>query len=349
VLQGLLLAAQGDALNAVGYDMAMGIRSDAPAVVTACGAVVAPYRTLAALVSALPEGAMVRLFADGTGALAIEAGEGRYSVALTHEPDDFPALPTLGEVEPLALPYGAIKRALNAVAFASSTDESKQMLCGVNFAINGEDLRLVATDGHRGSIYDLPGIAEAGKGLSFVVPGLAAKELLKLALEDDDLLLVSHTVAFAVFDAGDTAVITNLLAGNYPDFVKLVPKTCKVSIQGDRLAMISAIERANVVASAENGAVTLAYTAETGDLCISAANDAGSAADLIAVETGKKTIDFTLTASARYLLDALKHTETPEASIAFNDKGLLRIRPVGSELHTQLVATIAVREAKPAE
>jgi DNA polymerase-3 subunit beta len=349
VLQGLLLQAGEDRLTATGYDLAMGVRSEGPAVVAVAGSVVAPYKTLVALVSALPEGSMVRLATNDSGALAIEAGEGRYSVALTHEPDDFPTLPTLGDIEPLALPYGAVKRALNAVAFASSSDESKQMLCGVNFAIDGEDLRLIATDGHRGSIYDLPGIAETGKGLSFVVPGLAAKELLKLALEDDDLLLVSHTVAFAVFDAGDTAVITNLLAGTFPDFAKLVPKTCKVHIQGDRQAMIYAIERANVVASAENGAVTLAYTAKTGDLCISAANDAGSAADLIAVETGKKTIDFTLTASARYLLDALKHVETGEFSIAFNDKGLLKIQPVGSDLHTQLVATIAVRKAKPAD
>jgi DNA polymerase-3 subunit beta len=160
--------------------MAMGVRSEAPAAVAVAGQVVAPCRMLAALVAALPEASMVRLVADGTGALAIEAGEGRYSVALSHEPDDFPALPALGEVEPIALPFGAIKRALNAVAYAVSTEESKQVLCGVEFAINGEDLRLSGVDSTRASIYSLPGMMETGKDSSFVVPAAAVKEVLKL-------------------------------------------------------------------------------------------------------------------------------------------------------------------------
>jgi DNA polymerase-3 subunit beta len=346
VLSGLLLTADGDRLTATGYDLSMGVRSETLATVAKGGAVVAPYRTLAALVAALPEGSMVRLKVDGNGSLSVEAGEGRYSVVLSHDPEDFPTLPIPGDVEPIGLPFGSIRRGLAAVAFAASTEESKQVLQGVQFLIQGEDLRLVATDGHRGSVYDLPGIAKAGKDTSFVVPGPAAKELLKLALEDDDLLLVSYTQAIAVFDAGDTTLITNLLAANYPDFAKLVPKTCKVKIHGNRQAIISAVERANVVASAENGAVTLSYTAETGDLCISAANDAGSAADLIAVETDSKITDFKLTISARYLLDALRHVETGQFSIAFNDKNLLKIQPVGSDLHNQLVAPIAVKESK---
>lgn len=346
VLQGLLLTAGEDLLTAVGYDLAMGIRSEAPAVTAEAGSVVVPYRMLSALVAALPEGAQVRLVASESGTLAIETGEGRYSVALSHDPGDFPALPTLDSAEPMALPFGVIRKALNAVVFCVSTEESKQILQGVHFVVNGQDLRLISTDGHRGSIFDLPSIAETGKESSFVVPGPAVKELLKLPLADDDLLLVSYTPAYALFDGGDTAIIAHLLAGNFPDFAKLAPKTVKTEVITDRLALVAAVERAAILANFETGGISIAYDAKTGDLSVTVANDAGSAADLVAVETGCKALDFKLAVSAKYLLDALRHVETCQVSIGFNQTAMLRIQPVGSELHRQLVATIAVKESK---
>ena len=342
VLQGLLLAADAETgkLTATGYDLALGIRAESPASVVVAGSVVLPYRMASALVGALPEGSLVRLVADGAGALAIEAGEGRYSVALSHEPEDFPALPTVASDEPLALPFGAIKRALAAVAYAVATEESKQILCGVQFALSGEDLRVSGADGNRMSFYDLPGITETGEDSSFVVPLAAVKEVLKLGLADDDLLLVSHTQAFALFDAGDAAIITNLVAGSYPALHKVAPKTCGTAIQGDRQAMISAVERAAIVANAETGGVLIGYDAKTGDVSISAANDTGSAADLVPAVKGSKGDSFELRVSSRYILDAMRHTETELVLIGFSDPRLIQISPVGSVLHKQLVATI---------
>lgn len=346
VLQGLLLETGEGSLTATGYDLATGIRASTTAAVATPGAIVAPYRMLSALVGALPDGVLVRLADAGTGALAIEAGEGRYSVALSHEAGDFPELPTLEDSEPIALPFGAIKRALQGVAYALATEEHKQVLQGVHFHIANKDLRLIGADGQRGSIYNLPGIAGTGKDYSFVVPGPAVKELLKLALSDDDLLLISHTQAHALFDGGDATVITHLLAGDFPPFAQLLPKTCDNEIISDRQGLISAVERASIVANSETGAICIEYDPSTGDMSISAANDTGSAADLVASETGSKSTEFKLNVSARYLLDALRHTETSTVSIAFNETRLLKVQPVGSELHRHLVATMGPGKPK---
>jgi DNA polymerase-3 subunit beta len=340
VLAGLLLIADGDRLSAVGYDLALGVRSEVPAVVAEAGSVVAPSRMLAALVGTLPAGSMVRLLDSGTGALAIEAGEGRYSVALSHEPEDFPTLPTISVDEPIGLPFGQIKRALSAVLYACSTEEHRQQLQGVEFLRNGCDLRVSGIDGNRSSFFELPGIVETGKDASFIVPGPAVKELLKLGLADDDLLLISHTDSFACFDASETVIITNLLAGEFPPFFSLMPKDCTTEIIGDRQGLISAIERVAIVANAETGAIAISYNSKTGDISINSVNDAGSAADLIAAENGSKGKDFSITLKSNYALDAIRHAETQLVSLAFNDARLIKISPVGMALHNQLVATI---------
>lgn len=342
VLASLLLSADGETgtLTACGFDLSLGIRAESPASVAVAGSVVVPHRMASALVSALPEGILVRLVDEGTGALSVQAGEGRYSLALAYEAGDFPALPTVAGVEALALPFGAVKRALTAVAYAAATEESKQILCGVEFAIKGEDLRVTGADGNRMAFYDLPGITETGEQSFFVVPSAAVKEVLKLGLADDDLLLVSHTDAFGLFDAGDVTIITNLLAGSYPRLDSLVPKTCGTAIKGDLREMVSAVERAAIVANAETGSVAISYDAKTGDVSITAANDTGSAADLIAAEKGSKGASFSLTVSSRYLLDALRHSDAELVSIGFSDPRLIQVSPVGSVLHKQLIATI---------
>jgi DNA polymerase-3 subunit beta len=349
VLAGLLLTAGGDRLSAAGYDLSLGIRAEAPAAVAEAGSMVVPSRMLAALVSTLPAGSMVRLRDSGTGALAIEAGEGRYSVALSHEAEDYPVLPTVTPKESIELPFGQIKRALNAVLYACGKEEFQQLLQGVQFCRTGTDLRLTGGINARSSIFELPGIFETGKDASFVIPGPAAKELLKLGLADDDLLFISHTDSFACFDASDTVIITNLIAGAYPPFYTLIPSDCSTEIICDRQATISAIERVSVVANAETGKIAFTYNSRTGDVSISVANDAGSAADLIATEAGSKGEDFNWVFNSSFILDALRHAEAKLVSISFNQKKLIKdgleaklikVSPVGMLLHNQLLATI---------
>ena len=349
VLAGLLLEADKDRLSAVGYDLAVGIRAEAPAAVAEAGSMVVPSRMFSALIGTLPAGSLVRLKDSGTGALTIEAGEGRYSVSLSHEPEDFPVLPTVASEESIGLPFGQIKRALNAVLYACSKEECYQILQGVQFCRIGTDLRLTGGINPRSSIFELPGILETGKDASFVIPGQAAKELLKLGLADDDLLLISHTDSFACFDASDTVIITNLMAGAYPPFYTLIPNDCTTEIICDRQATISAIERVSVVANAETGKIAFTYNSKTGDVSISVVNDAGSAADLIATETGSKGEDFSVVFNSSFILDALRHAEAKLVLISFNEKKmtkdgleakLIKVSPVGMLLHNQLLATI---------
>ena len=349
VLAGLLLTAGEDRLSAAGYDLALGIRAEAPASVAETGSMVVPARILAALIGTLPAGSFVRLKDSGTGALTIEAGEGRYSVSLSHEPEDFPVLPTVATEESIGLPFGQLKRALNAVLYACSKEECHQILQGVQFCRIGTDLRFTGGISPRSSIFELPGILETGKDASFVIPGQAAKELLKLGLADDDLLLISHTDSFACFDASDAVIITNLMAGAYPPFYTLIPNDCTTEVICDRQATISAIERVAIVANAETGKIAFTYNSKTGDVSISVANDAGSAADLIATETGSKGEDFSVVFNSSFILDALRHAEAKLVSISFNENKLtkdgleaklIKVSPVGMLLHNQLLATI---------
>ena len=306
VLRGLLLAAEGEALIVTGYDQSLAIRRKVGAQVAVAGRCVAPGEMLGKLIGALPAGSMVQLEDAGTGELAITAGEGRYSLALSDEPDDYPRLPEFDpEADPVILGYGVFQKALQAVSYAASNEISKGVLCGVNFS----DLRATACDGYRSSVFTLE-VPEACK-VSFTVATDAVKELEKLGLAENDLVFLTQTKSHALFRTGKVSIIASLLAGAYPNVASLIPKTCESTITLNRQEFIESIEPSIVISDAAAAFIKyikITYAKKTCELSITTVNDAGSATDKIAAQKGDGE-DFTVKMYPRWLLDALRHCE----------------------------------------
>ena len=306
VLRGLLLAAEGEALVVTGYDQSLAIRREVGAQVAAAGRCVAPGEMLGKLVGALPTGSMVQLEDTGTGQLAITAGEGRYSLALPDEPDDYPRLPEFDpEADPVILGYGVFQKALQAVSYAASNEAGKPILCGVNFSGS----QAIATDGHRVCTFTLE--APEACELSFTVATDAVKELEKLGLAESDLVFLTQTKSHALFRTGKVSIIASLLAGVYPNVASLMPKTCENTITLNRQEFIESLERSLVVCDAADVPrryIEVVYTGKACELSITTANDAGSATDKIAAQKGVSE-NFTVKMNPKYLLDALRHCE----------------------------------------
>ncbi len=63
--------------------------------------------------------------------------------------DDFPPMPNAGQGEGISFKASALKDALRQVVYAASTDDSRPVLNGVLFEMEGSNLTLAATDGFR--------------------------------------------------------------------------------------------------------------------------------------------------------------------------------------------------------
>jgi len=306
VLRGLLLAAEGEALIVTGYDQSLAIRREVGAQVAVAGRCVAPGEMLGKLIGALPAGSMVQLEDAGTGELVITAGEGRYSLALSDELDDYPRLPEFDpEADPVILGYGVFQKALQAVSYAASSEAGKPILCGVNFS----NSQAIATDGHRVCTFafDAPETCE----LSFTVAIDAVKELEKLGLAKSDLVFLTQTKSHALFRTGKVSIIASLLAGAYPNVASLIPKTCENTITLNRQEFIESLERSLVICDAadlDRRYIEIVYTGKTCELSITTANDAGSTTDKIVAQKSTSK-DFIVKMSPKYVLDALRHHE----------------------------------------
>ncbi|MGQ3671216.1 DNA polymerase III subunit beta [Xanthobacter sp. TB0136] len=159
ILGNLLIRAQGDHLFVTGTDLDSAITTRAQAEVAQPGETTLPAGTLIDFAKKLPTGQKVTLEQTGDDPrIALRAGRTRLHLP-TIPPADFP---TFTGAEPLAsfeLPASQMVAAIERVAFAISTEETRYYLNGIYFHIaegeKGSRLTAVATDGHRLGLHAL--------------------------------------------------------------------------------------------------------------------------------------------------------------------------------------------------
>ena len=75
---------------------------------------------------------------------------------------------------------GELGRAINHVAFAAATDDSRPVLAGIKVEITGEDYTFAAADGFRLAVYKGKMEGAAPEDLDFIIPARTLQEVNRL-------------------------------------------------------------------------------------------------------------------------------------------------------------------------
>jgi DNA polymerase-3 subunit beta len=139
------------------FDLSLGIQSSFAAQVEAGGEMTIPAKLLNDIVSRLPEGEIILEEEEGEAAseaegerliVTITSASGRYQVRGMGAAE-FPELPSVEAGVAMHLPVEALIEGLRGSLFATSSDETKQVLTGVHLTVQQDGLEFAATDGHR--------------------------------------------------------------------------------------------------------------------------------------------------------------------------------------------------------
>jgi DNA polymerase III subunit beta len=357
VLANVLLTADAatNRISLTGFDLHLGIQTTLPASVETSGAVTLPARLFGDIIS--------RLSADSPITLSCE--EGQEQVELTSlsgsyqmrgmSADDFPDLPLVQTGTPIQLDPNALVQGLRATLFASSGDESKQLLTGVHLSLDGEGLECAATDGHRLAVLRLPHLqaetAEAaeeaaGEPFSVTVPARSLRELERLLTgrpSADPLSLFCDRGQVVLLWA-DQVLTTRSLEGTYPNYRQLIPASFSRTITLERRAFTASLERVAVLADQHNNVVKMALDPARGLVTISVdAQDVGSGSEQLPAEMEGEPIEIAF--NVRYLLEGLKAIGTDRVRLQCNAPTTPAVlSPAGNESdYTYLVMPVQIR------
>ncbi len=250
ILQNLKIAAKNGGIRVLACDGEMWVERDLACLVHEPGATCVQAKLFSDLVGSLPEGDVQLSVVDHQG-MMLHQGPSEYRVH-AQDAEDFPEPPAYGGDGELTMKMGDLRRAIESVIFAVSSDPHRQILTGVQFTYDGETLTLVATDTHRLAVRRLKqdGI---GSNVSVVAPERALRAIRSLPLGDEDSITIRFGEGRLGVEAGGAKVVAQLLAGAYPNWERVVPSehTRTWTVEADQLedrakrALIVARDAAN--------------------------------------------------------------------------------------------------------
>ncbi len=163
-------------------------------------------RTLFEFVASLPTETVSVILEEETLHVSCGGFKATFPVVAAAE---FPPAPPLEEKATGSVDKETLDKALGAVLFAAATDEGRPILTGVKIVGEGDEVRLVATDGYRLSVKRVTLAAQKLSGV--IIPARALSEVVKLVLEDKEEKTIRVGLAGekqAGFLVGETTLLT---------------------------------------------------------------------------------------------------------------------------------------------
>ena len=238
------------------------------------------------------------------------------------------------------LKANVLKSIVYQTAFASSNEESKPVLTGINFNIVGDILEVNSTDSYRlaRKVVKLDKVSE--ENYNIVIPSHNLVEFTKILdgeLEDVELHIFNNKI---LLKAGNLKFESRLINGTYPNTSNLLPDDSFLVINTNLNDFYNVIDRVSILTSdKEKNIVTLETNGNTLILRSSSVEVGRVEEKMIINKNNDENIKISF--SAKYMMEALKSfsTETVDIHFVGEIKPIL-IKSKEDETLTQLVLPI---------
>lgn len=314
ILSNVLVHANAGRVDFIATDLEVQITAGTSVDQVADGSTTVAARKLHDILRSLPEDSEVALEAK-EGRLVVRAGKSRFNLQ-TLASGDFPRMVDGKDAaRTLTLPQRALKHALGLVQFAMAIQDIRYYLNGVLFAVDGNVLRVVATDGHRLS-FAAERLESTHEPVEAILPRKTVLELIKLLGDGDDPVSLSIGANQARFSFGGVEIVSKIVEGKFPDYGKVIPTGHRNRVELDRAALAQSLNRAAILSNEKIRGVRMVFTKDALSI-ICTNNDQEEAEESLAIAYDGDPIDIGFNLS--YLLDALNHVDAEKVTLAMGD------------------------------
>lgn len=325
ILANVLIEANGNEVRLLATDLEVSLRSRCEASVAKGGVLTLPAKKLFEIVKALPE-ADVRIEQDGTNVkVASERFESRMA---TLPREDFPTLPE-PQGDTVTIPRAALREMIDKTQFAITGEDTRYYLNGALLVINGTQMTMVATDGHRLALVNVTRESPAPVEKRAIIPKKTLTELSRLLADGDGDVTYELGENHQFFDVGGRLLISRINEGQFPAYERVIPKGNDKKIEFERDRLTNAVKRVAILANDRSRAVKFEISAGKVEIS-SSSPEFGDAHEQLTVDYkgGSMQICF----NERYVSDFLSVVKTDNVELELKDEVSQAVmRPVNAE------------------
>ena len=299
ILSGIYVRAFEGTLEFQTNNLTISIRHLIPANVEEDGEAVVSGKVLTSIVKNLSDAAVTFEGVDRTLTISCEKSTFRLN---TLNPADWAGFPELTPERTIELPSELLSRMVDKVYRVTSKETSCPILQGILLTVEGNTIRLVATDSFRLAVCDSSVEAAAGEAFRAIVPGTVFHDVLAMP-SMTDAVSIGTTESQIVFSFGNTTFVSRRIEGNFPDYKQLLPPSCATAVELDVAAFSSALKRVSVIAL-QNASVRFDIDADAGLMRLSARSpEQGESSETIACDVEGQSLSIAL--NYHYVFDCV--------------------------------------------
>lgn len=339
-LEGILIQTKEDCITLCGYDLEIGIKTTVEADIIEPGKIVVSAKLFGDIIRRLPD-EQVNIEVDDKLITYINSGHAEYQI-VGISAGEYPELPKVEEMETLGIKSDILKNMIKQTLFAVSDNFAKPIYTGSLFEIEENVFKIISVDGYRMAIRRE--MIDCTKNSKFVIPGKTLSEILKLATDDEKNIEIIIGQRHCIFNVENYSIVSRLIEGNFIDYKTTIPPETKTEVTINTRSLINAVERMSLLTSDKIQSPIRCTIGEQGvklfcSTAIGKAND-----ELLAPVSGENVeIGF----NNRYLLDALKNTETDEVKLQLaGSLTPMKIVPVKGDSFLFLVVPMRLNHEK---
>ena len=349
ILQSAKLQATEKGLQIIGTDLEVGLQVQVDDVVVSKeGTCLIPCARIVAVLRELQDPEFV-FKVDAAGQACVSAGTSHFKLP-TGPVEEFPAVEFSPPGPSIRISRKELLQTLRRVSVAAARDATRFNMHSVLFDGQGEELRIVSTDGKRMALSTVSVVAGGKGGLpegQFILP-LKGVDLLSKILsnetEDDVVLHLDQNEVTYISER--VSLACRLVEGKFPEYERAVPKKfeCVFVINTDDLLV--SLRQAALMTTRETNSVRFSFGSNKATISSNASNIGESRIVFPVEKTHGEEEEFVVHFNPGYLIELLKVIGTQQVQCGFTDgktAGLFTI-PDDEKAYQHIVMPLVVNE-----
>lgn len=245
ILECILIDASQGMITLTANDMDLGIETVIEGDIIEEGIIALDAKIFLDIVRKLPD-CLIRIETDSN-----------YTAFITYEKEklkingksgeDFSYLPVVEKQDSITISQFTLKEMVRQTIFSISDNDNNKLMTGELFEINGDELKLVSSDGHRISIRKIR-LKEVYEHKKVIVPGKTLNEVSKIlpgGAESD--LMISIAPNHIVFEFDNTVVVSRLIEGEYFNIDRMLSTDYETKVKVNKRELLNCIDRATLL------------------------------------------------------------------------------------------------------
>ena len=310
ILECILIDASNGIITLTANDMDMGIETVIEGDIVESGVIALDAKIFMEIVRKLPD-SFITIDTDASYKTLITCEKAKFTI-VGKSGEDFSYLPVVEKEESILLSQFTLKEMVRQTIFSISDNDNNKLMTGELFEINGDELKIVSSDGHRISIRKMQ-LREIYEHKKVIVPGKTLNEVSKILPGGADSdLTVYFTEKHVVFEFDNTVVVSRLIEGEYFSIDRMLSGDYETKVKVNKKELLSCIDRATLLTK-EGDRKPIVINITDGGMELKIDSALGSMKEDIDIE--KQGRDLMIGFNPKFLIDALRVIDDEEVDL----------------------------------